>query len=289
MVSSLKKEFLELLEKDVEFRYAVAGYLGLSEILKRLDKLEENQEKLLENQNKLWENQNKLWENQNKLWEEIKALRESQNKLWENQNKLWEEVRSLREGQNKLWESQNKLWEEVRSLRENQEKLWEEVRSLREDVNDLKRDVNDLKRSFKSFYEDFRELGRAVGMTLENYTASFLRMHLREKGYSEEKINITTHNKFRINGKEIEVNIFNEDPLIVGEVTTYIRDEQEAKNEVEKLLKKKEAIETIYKRKVEMLILAVANIEPHALKLLKEITKKENITLLTGREIHSNT
>ncbi len=33
----LKRTFLELLEKDLEFRYAVAGYLGLSEVLKRLD------------------------------------------------------------------------------------------------------------------------------------------------------------------------------------------------------------------------------------------------------------
>jgi|GEM_PF-4176775 len=27
----MKRKFLSLLEKDVEFRYAVAGYLGLSE------------------------------------------------------------------------------------------------------------------------------------------------------------------------------------------------------------------------------------------------------------------
>ncbi|RSN75804.1 hypothetical protein D6D85_05435 [Candidatus Methanodesulfokora washburnensis] len=66
---------LDLLERDLEFRYAVAGYLGISEILKRLDSLEENQ--------------NKLWEGQNKLWEEVKALREGQ-------NKLWEEVREMR-------------------------------------------------------------------------------------------------------------------------------------------------------------------------------------------------
>lgn len=80
--SRLRKEMLDLLERDLEFRYAVAGYLGISEILKRLDSLEENQ-------NKLWEGQNKLWEGQNKLWEEVKALREGQ-------NKLWEEVREMR-------------------------------------------------------------------------------------------------------------------------------------------------------------------------------------------------
>ena len=44
----LKKELLELLEKDVEFRYAVAGYLGLSEIMKRLDTIAEEQTKAQE-------------------------------------------------------------------------------------------------------------------------------------------------------------------------------------------------------------------------------------------------
>ncbi|QOJ79068.1 hypothetical protein IG193_00960 [Infirmifilum lucidum] len=95
MSSSLKKKMLELLEKDVEFRYAVAGYLGVLEVLKRLDSLGEEQAKTWENLNKIWENLNKLWENTNKLWEEVKALREDQ-------KKLWEEVRSLREGQEAL-------------------------------------------------------------------------------------------------------------------------------------------------------------------------------------------
>ena len=65
----------------------MAGYLGLSEILKRLDRLEEGQKGLLEGQNR--------------LWEEVRALREGQEKLWENQNKLWE-VRDLRVTQNRL-------------------------------------------------------------------------------------------------------------------------------------------------------------------------------------------
>jgi len=38
---SLKNEFLSLLEKDKEFRYAVAGLLGLGEILRRLDRSEQ--------------------------------------------------------------------------------------------------------------------------------------------------------------------------------------------------------------------------------------------------------
>ena len=63
-----KKRILKALEEDEEFRYAVAGLIGISEILKRLDKLEANQEK--------------LWEGQEKLWLEVKSLREGQEKIW---------------------------------------------------------------------------------------------------------------------------------------------------------------------------------------------------------------
>ena len=52
-MEALKKEVLELLDRDLGFRYAVAGYLGLSEILKRLDALAGEQVRLREEQAKL--------------------------------------------------------------------------------------------------------------------------------------------------------------------------------------------------------------------------------------------
>ena len=69
-----RKRILKALEEDEEFRYAVAGLIGVSEILKRLDRLEANQEK---------------------LWLEVKSLRE-------NQEKLWVELRDLRVGVERL-------------------------------------------------------------------------------------------------------------------------------------------------------------------------------------------
>ncbi|MCD6469271.1 hypothetical protein J7L29_00525 [Candidatus Bathyarchaeota archaeon] len=264
MSTSLKKEFLELLEKDIEFRYAVAGYLGLLEILKRLDKLEEGQKK--------------LWESQNRLWEEIKALREDQNKLWENQNRLWEEVRALREGQEKIWEEvkalregQNKLWENQNRLWESQNRLWKEVKSLREGQNKL--------------WTVFRELGRAVGMTLDHYTDAFLRAYLEEKGYPPERISLSVDARLMINNRFIEVDIFSLDPLIIGEVTTYIRSRREAENEIEKLLEKRRLIESAYKRSAEMTVLTVANVEEEAIPALREAAEKKGITVFTGREI----
>ena len=73
MKNSLRKEFLELLERDVEFRYAVAGFLGLSEVLKRLDSLSNEQVRLREEQIKLGEEQVRLSRELVKLREDMVA------------------------------------------------------------------------------------------------------------------------------------------------------------------------------------------------------------------------
>jgi hypothetical protein len=58
----LKSRILKLLREDEEFRYAVAGLLGLEEILKRLDRHEAELARLREDMNKLREDMNKLRE-----------------------------------------------------------------------------------------------------------------------------------------------------------------------------------------------------------------------------------
>lgn len=45
---SLREEFLKLLEEDKGVRYAVAAYLGFSELLNRMDTLAEGQAKIWE-------------------------------------------------------------------------------------------------------------------------------------------------------------------------------------------------------------------------------------------------
>jgi DNA repair exonuclease SbcCD ATPase subunit len=80
-LESLKKQFLELLEKDLEFRYTVAGYLGLSEILRRLEKIAEEQTRLREEQARLMEEQTRLTGEQIELRKEQTRLREDFNKI----------------------------------------------------------------------------------------------------------------------------------------------------------------------------------------------------------------
>jgi SMC interacting uncharacterized protein involved in chromosome segregation len=191
--SLLKRQILELLEKDKEFRLAVAGYLGLSETLTRLESVEKNIERMLEEvkklregQDRLWESVNKLWENSNKLWEEVRALREGQNKLWENVSRLWEEVKALREGQNKLWEGQ--------------QRLWEEVRAMRGEVRDMNVRLGRVERTLEKLTLEVEEEARVV-----------VKHRLRELGHEVELTSLTL--------PEVEVNIYgaSDDLCVVGE------------------------------------------------------------------------
>jgi len=83
-MSSLKEEFLKLLEKDLEFRYAVAGYLGILEVLKRLDTIAEGQARI-------WNEIERIWGEIERIWNEIRGLKEEQVKLREEQIKLRED------------------------------------------------------------------------------------------------------------------------------------------------------------------------------------------------------
>ncbi|MDK2384448.1 MAG: DUF3782 domain-containing protein, partial [Candidatus Korarchaeota archaeon] len=80
-MQSLKEEIIELLEKDKEFRYAVAGLIGYKELLDRIASLEEGQQR--------------LEERIISLEERILALEERIVKLEEGQQRLEEEFRKL--------------------------------------------------------------------------------------------------------------------------------------------------------------------------------------------------
>ena len=69
-LKDLKSRILKLLREDEEFRYAVAGLIGIEEILKRLDRHEAELTKLREDMNRLIEDMNKLREDMNKLRED---------------------------------------------------------------------------------------------------------------------------------------------------------------------------------------------------------------------------
>jgi hypothetical protein len=170
-METLKREFLNLLDKDVEFRYAVAGYLGLSEILKRLDALAEEQIRLREEQTKIWMEIGKLREEQTRLAEEQVRLREEQTKIWDEIAKVWEEIKALREEQTRLREDMiagfKRHDEEIAKLREDMiagfRRHDEEIARLREDmIAGFKRHDEEIAKLREDMIEGFRLLRRHI-------------------------------------------------------------------------------------------------------------------------------
>lgn len=72
-ISELKARFFTLLREDAEFRYAVAGLLGLEEILRRLDRNEAELARLREDFNKMREDFNRKAEEDSKRFAAIEA------------------------------------------------------------------------------------------------------------------------------------------------------------------------------------------------------------------------
>ena len=87
----LKEELLRLLREDEEFRYAVAGLLGLGEVLAELKRLREDFNKFVEESQRRWEENNKRWEENNKRWEENEKRWEANCRRWEENEKRWAE------------------------------------------------------------------------------------------------------------------------------------------------------------------------------------------------------
>jgi len=78
---SEKEKILKALEEDKEFRYALMGLLGFSELLERFTRLEERQQRLEERQQKLEERFARLEERVTRVEERLARLEEGQQRL----------------------------------------------------------------------------------------------------------------------------------------------------------------------------------------------------------------
>jgi len=89
---ALKRQLLKLLEEDEEFRLAVAGLLGLREILEELRKLREDFNTLVKEQAKRWEENERRWRENEKRWEENEKRWEENERKWQENFRRWEEA-----------------------------------------------------------------------------------------------------------------------------------------------------------------------------------------------------
>jgi len=77
-----------------------------------------------------------------------------------------------------------------------------------------------------------------------------------------------------------EIDLFNEDPLVVGEVTTYPDAVERAEGEVNKLLRDEKVVEEKFGKRAEMKILSVANAPPEVAGELEKLAEANGIKAL---------
>jgi len=227
-----KEERLRILRtvaEDEEFRHALMGALGYSELLSNLEK----------------------------IWREIEGIKLEQ-------AKIWEEIKALREGQ-------NKLWEEVKAMRENQEKLWQGVRDLKEGQRRLE---EGLEKVWGALFYGFSQFCKSAGVMFEEFVRALLTDLFRKHGEIPEGAELK---RAVIDGEEVD--IFLEDPLIVGEVTA-----RAEPDELEKLLRKARRAEEIYGRRARR-ILIVETADATVARELRRRAREEGVELVIGREV----
>ena len=217
----------------------------------------------------------KFVEEQTKIWQEIKAIKEEI-------QKIWEEIKELKEEQTRLKEEQTKIWQEIKAIKEEQVKLREDFNKMLSTIRELQVQQGRMERKFERIYEGlsasilyaFGELSKFAGMTFEEFVRRFLTDRMVRAGEIPEGRELRRE---VIDGEEVD--LFLEDPLIVGEVTAHA----ESAEEIDKLLRKVERIREIYGREPRK-ILVVETAKKEVAKELRERAEEEGIELVIGRE-----
>ncbi len=254
----LKKEILRLIEEDREFRYAVMGLLGMSELLERFSRLEERQQRLEERFARLEERQQKLEERFAKLDERFARLEERQLKLEERQQKLEERF--------------NELVKEVRDLRADFNKMLKRIESLEKSHGRLESRVDRL---WGAVLYGFNQVRVFAGVSFEEFVRRLFTKIFISEGVIPERAELRST---VIEGEEI--NIFYDNPLIVGEVTAHA----DSMEEYEKFLRKLKAVEKKYCRKPAVSFLVVLSGPRRVIQEMRRRAAEDGVELYVGKE-----
>jgi hypothetical protein len=272
---------LRLLKEDEEFRYTVAGLLGLEEILKRLDRNEQELVRLREDMAKMFERHEerfaRIEEEIGRIWQEIERLREDMIKGFERHDL---ELARLREDMVKGFERHDReiqrLTEEMNRLREDMMKGFErhdrELERLREDMvkgferhdMEIARLREDMMKGFDVMNRRISALGARWGLESEEAFREGLRGILeKELGLKVERWTAfdETGSVFGHPSQvEVDVAVSNGKVMLI-EVSSHVK-----QADVAALVKKAELYERITGRRPDRLIVVTPFAEERAME-----------------------
>ena len=252
----LKSKILELLKEDEEFRYAVAGLIGLNEILRRFEEYDKH---FL------------------KIWKEIERLRKEMSDGFKQHSELlekhWQEIQKLREDMNKGFKRHDEMferhWKEIERLREDMlngfkrhdeilEKHWQEIQKLREDMN----------RGFEMLRRHIDALGARWGiMSEEAFREGLKSIVEKEFGYKVERwVRYDEEGYVFRRPSMIEIDLAMHDKkLILIEVSSHTKS-----SDIYILKRKAEFFEKIEGRKPDRILVVTPYIDKDALEMAGE-------------------
>jgi chromosome segregation ATPase len=166
---------------------------------------------------------------------------------------------------------------QIKEIRESQNRLENRVGSLEKSVNSLDKRVGSLEERVDSLASamiaGFAEISKFAGITFEEFARKILTASLKKLGQIPQGAELTRN---LIDGEEVD--IFLEDPLIVGEVTAHA----ETAQEVQKLIRKAELAKTRYAKEPRK-VLVILTAKREAAREIEKIAKEKNVELIIGR------
>ena len=264
MKTSLREEILDLLEKDKSFRYAVAGYLGVLEILEKLDKLIEEQIKLRKETNKIWIEFQELKKETSEIRQEVLEIRK------ENQ-KIWKEIEEIRRENHRIWlelrgikRENQKIWSEIEGIKKENQKIWLEIKRIEENIESLREDTNRIFRVIDARLTRVEHTLEKLTLDIEEEAREVLRYRLKQMGI---KVDLR---RLELPGLEIDLYGASEETCVIGEVSV-----RAGLGVLHRLLRKYEKIKSSYPELLRRRVILVIYTSLALSELVEEAAEKK--------------
>jgi len=243
-IAELKSRILELLKRDEEFRYAVAGLIGLDRVLNELRMLREDFNKLYE---KSLEHDKRFETIEKKLLEHDKRFEVIEEKLLEHDKRLEAIEKKLLEHDKRLEAIERKLLEHDKRFEAIERKLLEHderFEAIEGKLVEHDERFEELSRSMGNLEKRVGRVELEVGALNEAFYCRTLWEDLKEEIQgSGEKILLKRRNA-RVDGEEVDLLVVTDRRVYIVEAKTKPRH-----RDVRRLLAKAEAARRLYEGK----------------------------------------